>query len=172
MLAPFEESKGLLDQLGVNPRVLAVQVVIFITTFILLSRILFRRTLDQITQREEEIRTSREAIERDRAEVARLSKDYGTQIARIDREAYEKMQAQVKESISMAQGLVGRAQSESRAEVERAVGEIGREKQRAFEQLQSEIARLTVELAEKVLEAKLDPGAGRAIAEKLASERS
>jgi F-type H+-transporting ATPase subunit b len=148
---------GLLEDLGINPKVLGTQVVIFVITFLALSRILFRRVLDQMTRREGEIRAAREALERDRAELARRTAEYEERLARADKEGYDRTQALLKEALLQAQASVARAQEEARRLVEQARADVLAEKRRALEQIRTEAARLSMALAEKVIEAPLDP---------------
>ncbi len=162
---------GLLDDLGINLKVWATQVAIFVVTFLVLSRVLFGRTLSFMQRREEEARTARDAIERDRAEVARMAKEVEAHLAKIDKEAYDKTQAILKEALAASQATVAKAQADARAEVERAAAEVAREKREALVKLRAEVARLTLEVAEKVLETKLDPSA-QAVVQKFVSERS
>ena len=55
MISSLLASGGLLDDLGINGKVVATQVVIFVTTFLLLGRILFGRALSHLQQREDEV---------------------------------------------------------------------------------------------------------------------
>jgi F-type H+-transporting ATPase subunit b len=153
----FLASSGLLEDLGINLRVLGTQVVIFVATFIILARILFSRVLVHVTRREEEIRKAREAGERARAEAERLAKDYEDRLARIDKEAYDRMQASLREAIAASSAEVARAQAVAREEVQRSHAAILAEKREALEGLHAEIERLTLALTEKVLETRLDP---------------
>lgn len=148
---------GLLEDLGINLKVLGTQIVIFVITFLALSRILFRRVLDQMTRREAELRTAREALERDRAELARRMAQYEDRLAQADKEGYDRTQALLKEALVEAQRSVAQAQEEARRQVEQARAEVLQEKRRALEQIRAEAARLAVSLAEKVIEAPLDP---------------
>jgi F-type H+-transporting ATPase subunit b len=159
-LLAFAGEGGLLANLGINLKVLAVQVAIFVVTFAVLSRVLFGRTVDFLRQREEEVRKSREAVERDRAEVERLRKDYEARLAKSDKETYEKAQSVLREAMATAASLTARAQADAKAEVERAQAEIAAEKRQALAQLRSEVGRLSLEVAEKVLETKLDASHG------------
>lgn len=153
----FLASGGLLEDLGINLRVLGTQVVIFVATFIILAKILFGRVLVHMTRREEEIRKGREAAARDRAEVERLARDYEGRLARIDKEAYDRMQASIREAIVQASAEVAKAQAEAREEVRRSHAAIADEKRKALDGLKAEIERLTLALAEKLLETRLDP---------------
>jgi F0F1-type ATP synthase membrane subunit b/b' len=120
-------ASGLLDDLGINLKVLVTQVVIFSITFLLLSRVLFGKALDFMKKREEDVRASHEAITRDRAEVARLTKEYEAHIAKVEKQAYERTQEILKEALAAAGASVARAQADAKSEMERAVGQMARE---------------------------------------------
>ena len=163
---------GLLDDLGINLKVLGTQVVIFVTTFLVLSRILFGRVLQGMQAREEETRKSHEAIERDRAEVARLARDYEAQIAKVDRENYDQTQALLKEALAAAASTVAQAQAQAREQVDKAHAEILREKREALVKVREDVTRLTLQVVEKVLETPLDAATHGAVVRKFVSERS
>jgi F-type H+-transporting ATPase subunit b len=165
-------ASGLLDQLGINPVVLATQVVVFVTTFVLLSRILFGRALANMQQREEEVQKSQEAIRRDKADVDRMTKEYEAHIAKVDKEGYDKTQALLSEALAASQASVGKAQADARAQTERAVADIAREKKDTLVKLRSDVTRLTLEVAEKVLDTRLDPQVAGPAVEKFIRERS
>ena len=164
-------SGGLLQDLGINPVVLATQVVIFVITFLLLSRILFGRALGFMQQREEEIKKAHDAIRHDRAEVERMSREYEAHLAKVDKEGYDKTQALLKDALAAAQASIAQAQADAKAESERAVAEIAREKKASLVQLRSDVTRLTLDVAEKVMDTKLDAGAQTAV-QKYIQERS
>jgi F-type H+-transporting ATPase subunit b len=163
---------GLLDDLGINFAVVATQVVIFVTTFLLLGRILFGRALGHLQQREAEIKKAHDSITHDRAEIERLTKEYEAQLAKVDKEGYDKTQEILKEALAASQAAVARAQADAKAETERAAAEIAREKKESLAQLRSEVTRLTLEVTEKVLETKLDSASAGAQVQKFIQERS
>lgn len=172
MISTLLASGGLLDDLGINFMVVATQVVIFVTTFLLLAKILFGRALGHMQQREDEIRRSHESIRRDRDEIERMTKEYEAHLAKIDKEGYDKTQDILKEALTAAQASVAKAQADAKAETERAAAEIGREKKASLAQLRSEVTRLALEVAEKVMETRLDPATHGALVEKFIQERS
>ncbi len=171
MISALLASGGLLQDLGINPVVLATQVVIFVVTFLLLSRILFGRALGFMQQREEEIKKAHDAIRHDRAEVERMTREYEAHLAKVDKEGYDKTQALLKEALAAAQASIAKAQADAKTESERAVAEIAREKKASLVQLRSDVTRLTLEVAEKVMDTKLDAGAQAAV-QKYIQERS
>ncbi len=161
---------GLLDDLGINLKVLATQVVIFVITFLVLGRLLFGRVLENMKRREEEASRMKEALERERENVERLAKEYEAILAKADREAYEKMQTALREAMAAAAAHTAKAHEEARERVRQAREEIAREKQAAVGNLRKEAAQLAVSVAEKVLEAPLDPAVHGPVAEKYVSE--
>ena len=163
---------GLLDDLGVNLVVVATQVVIFVITFLLLGRILFGRALGHLQQREAEIKKAHDAIQHDRAELERMTKEYEAQLAKVDKEGYDKTQEILKEALATAQAAIAKAQADAKAETERASAEIAREKRDSLAKLRAEVTRLTLEVTEKVLDTKLDPAAHGAQVQKFIQERS
>ena len=173
MILPEQASEGgLLESLGINFRVLVTQVVIFSITFLALSRILFGKALGFMKKREEEVKTSHASIERDKAEVLRLTKEYEAHIAKVEKEAYDRTQEILKEALAQAAASVGKAQADAKAEVERAAAELAREKREGLAQLRAEVVRLTIGAAEKVMETRLDAAAAGAVVQKFVQERS
>jgi F-type H+-transporting ATPase subunit b len=172
MLSGALASGGLLDGLGINLKVVAVQVVVFSATFVILSRTLFGRALQNMQRREEELRKAKEEIERDRAQTARLAREIEDRLRSADQEGYAQAQAILKEALATAASLTAKAQSDAKAEVDRAKAEIEAEKRAALAGLQGQAGRLALEAAEKVLETRLDPSAHGALVESYLQERS
>src|SRR6185436_16537612 len=172
MIPTLLASGGLLDDLGINFKVVATQVVIFVTTFLLLGRILFGRALAHMQQRESEIKKAHDSIKHERAEIERMTKEYEAHLAKVDKEGYDKTQEILKEALAAAQASVAKAQAEAKAATDRAVADIAREKRESLVQLRSEVTRLTLEVAEKVLDTKLDPAVHGAVVQKFIQGRS
>jgi len=172
MISTLLASGGLLDDLGINGKVVATQVVIFVTTFLLLARILFGRALGHMQQREAEIKKAHDAIRHDLAEIERMTKEYEAHLAKVDKEGYEKTQGILREALAAAQASVAKAQADAKAETERASADIAREKRESLAQLRSEVTRLTLEVTEKVLDMKLDPATHGAQVQKFIQGRS
>ena len=163
---------GLLENLGINPLVLLVQVVIFVTTFFILSKLLFGRVVSNMLQREGEMKQAKEAVERDRAESARMKKEYEDRLAEADRETYGQMQESLKRALAAASDTVAKAQAQAREETDKALAEIREEKREAKSQLREAVTRLTLNVAEKILETKLDTKHHGDIVRKFVTEKN
>ena len=172
MISTLLASGGLLDDLGINLKVVATQMVIFFITFLALARILFGRALGHMQQREEDIRKAHDAIQRDRDEIERMTKEYEAHLAKVDKEGYDKTQEILKEALAAARTAVANAQANARAETERAVAEIAAQKRESLAQLRADVTRLTQQVAEKVMDAPVDAGAAGAAVQKVLQGRS
>src|ERR1043165_1210063 len=114
MISSLLASGGLLDDLGINGKVVATQVVIFVTTFLLLAKILFGRALGHMQQREDEIKKAHDAIQHDREEIERMTREYEAHLAKVDKEGYDKTQEILREALAAAQASVAKAQADAR----------------------------------------------------------
>jgi F0F1-type ATP synthase membrane subunit b/b' len=141
-----------LDDLGINFKVVATQVVIFVTTFLLLGRILFGRALAHMQQRETEIKKAHEAIQHDRAEIERMTREYEAHLAKVDKEGYDKTQEILKEALAAAQASVAKAQAEAKAATEPGRADIAREKAGKSGPAEDGSHAPPLEVAEKVLD--------------------
>jgi F0F1-type ATP synthase membrane subunit b/b' len=100
-----------------------------------------------------------------------MAKEYEAHLAKVDKEGYDKTQEILKEALAAAQASVAKAQAEAKAATERAAADIAREKRESLAQLKAEVTRLTHEVAEKVLDTKLDPAASGAVVQKFMQGR-
>jgi F-type H+-transporting ATPase subunit b len=166
------DAPSLLDTLGVSIPVVVLQIVIFVTTFLVLSNGMFTRVLRRMQEREEEVRTAQAAVDHDRAELAKVGQEYQDQIAKIDRSAYEQAQGRVREAMASAATTVAQAQEQAKKEVDIALAGVAAEKSQARAALREDVTRLTLEVVEKVLETKLDPAVHGGVVRKFVSERA
>jgi F-type H+-transporting ATPase subunit b len=146
----------ILKDLGIHLPVLAVQAVIFLVTFAVLRRLLFERMMGFMTSREAEVGRALAAIRADRAELERLTGEYEAHIARIEKEAYARLQAALKEALEERARIAAEAQQQAAAQVKAALAEIGREKREGLAALRKEVQGLTRQAVERVVGVTLD----------------
>jgi len=149
-------STGILEDLGINPLVLVVQAVIFITTFIVLRRLLFGRMMAYMVGRETEVQGDLDRLSHSRAELEKRSAEYEAHIARIEKEAYDRMQAVLKEGLEAKGRISAQAQQAAAAEVKAAIEAIGREKKSAMAVLQKEVQAISRQAVERVIGVPVD----------------
>jgi len=154
---------GLLDDLGVNPKVVAVQVVIFVSAFILLRHVLFERVLGFMKRREREQEELAGRARSNDREVERLRGEFEAKIAQAEKEAYDRLQEILKDALAAKAKVVGDAQKRARGELEAARQNIAREKEGALHQLRAEVAGLSREAAVRILEEPVDEATVRQV---------
>jgi|SRR5688572_2645899 len=155
---------GILADLGINPKVVLVQIIIFVVTFILLRKILFLPVMKFMTEREGEAERAAEKIRADRAEAERLLKEYEAQLARIDKEAWERLQGILKESMEARAKIAAAAQQRAAQETQAALAAIAKERAAALESLRKEIPAMVRQTVERVIGLPLEAGAFEAAA--------
>lgn len=151
----------LLDDLGINPTVIGIQAAIFITTFVVLSRLLFGRVLGFMQRREEEQAGLAEKVRRQQEEAKRLQVEVEARLAQAEKEAYARLQDVLKEAIDAKGKKVAEAQRKSRGEIDAARTAIAEEKSRAMERLKVEVERLAREAADRILEESVGESVAR-----------
>ncbi|HEU4338849.1 MAG TPA: ATP synthase F0 subunit B [Planctomycetota bacterium] len=151
---------GLLKDLGINGWILLVQAIIFLVTFAILRRLLFGRMLGFMTSREAEIDKSVQSIRHDRAELERFTKEHEQHIARIEKEAYDRMQVLLKEGMEARSRISTQAQHVAAAEVKAAVADIVKMKSQALEQLRKDVPAIAQQAVERVLGVPLEGAKG------------
>ena len=157
MLAFAGEGGGILDQLGINLKVVAVQVVIFLITIWVLYRFLFRPVTEFTERRDKEMDEAVAGIEKNRAEVERLAAEYRKKLDEIEKRAYDRLQEAIKEGLKAKAEIVAKAEKETRSLVEKARAEIEKEKAAAREALRAEVKRLALDAAERLTGRAPDP---------------
>jgi len=162
MMSGLLLAEGLLTDLGINFKILLVQAFIFIVTFAILRRLLFARMLGFMTSREAEMEKSVQAIRHDRAEIEKFAKEYEAHLARIEKEAYDRMQAVLKEGLEAKGRISAQAQQQAAAEVKAALAAIAQEKEKALVALRKDVPAIARQAVERVIGVPLEaPGGSR-----------
>ena len=146
----------MLEQLGINLKVVAVQVMAFLLLFAILYKFLFKRVADFMKSRTEGIEASFQKIEQDRVEIDRLTKEYQPHLANIEKEAYNRIKEAVKERIKAKNEIVAQAQTQAQQTLEKARNEIAREKEKCLFELRREVIGLSLQIAEKLTDATMN----------------
>ncbi len=146
----------ILKELGINLEVWLLQVLIFLFTFVVLSRVLFGRVVSHLLRREKDIEARETRLQEERAEVERLAKQYSKHIASVEKEAYNRMQAILKEGLDASHEMVAKAQKDAHDQLETARIAIQKERRNAGEELRSRVVEMTAEACSRILDMPLD----------------
>lgn len=145
--------------------------VIFILLVILLRRMAWKPILSALKAREEGIQASLDEAKNAREEMATLKAENEDLLrqARVERDAM------LKEAREMAAKIQAEAKTSAQEEgnrlLEKAREEIRAEKMQALTEVKNQVAKLSIQVAEKVLRQEMkDPKAQSEVVDKLVSE--
>ena len=131
------------------------QVVIFVGLIFLLKKFAWKPILDAVNEREEGIKNALESAENARKEMQNLQADN----QRILQEARAERDSMLKDAREMKEKMVADAKSEAQAQgqkmIEQAKAAIESEKNAAMADLKSQVATLSLSIAEKILKDEL-----------------
>lgn len=131
------------------------QVVIFVGLIFLLKKFAWKPILDAVNEREQGIKNALESAESARNEMQNLQADNQRilQEARAERDAMLKDAREMKEK--MVADAKNEAQEQGRKMIEQAKAAIESEKNAAMADLKSQVATLSLSIAEKILKDEL-----------------
>lgn len=168
--APPAEAGGLaslLQSLGIDPKLLAVQVVGFLVLLALLGRFLYAPLTNLLQERSERIRRDLEEAERHRQEMEKLRAEYEKHLANIEQEARDRLQEAMRQAYAAREQLLAAARAEAEEMRARALEEIRLERDKLRVELRDEMVDLAVRIAERIIERSLDAEAHRRLLDDL-----
>ncbi|HOM70669.1 MAG TPA: F0F1 ATP synthase subunit B [Armatimonadota bacterium] len=159
----------LFEELGIDPTIIVVNIIGFILLVWLLKRFLYRPITQMMDQRAEDIRSTYAAAETEKAAMEELRRDYEEQLADIEAEAHERIQAAIKEAHSIRDDIIADAREKSDAIILRGEEELAREREKAIVELREEVANLIISASSKLLERSLDDQSHRRLIDEFIS---
>ncbi len=127
------------------------EVVNFAVVVYILYRVLFRPVGDILRQREAEIRTARDEIERTASEAARLKEQYEKGLEELDRVKSRYIEDARVEALKERDRIMREAMEEIETERNKTVRFIRQEKLRALDEIRERVVSVAVEMAGRLL---------------------
>ncbi|MDH7446403.1 F0F1 ATP synthase subunit B [Aquimarina sp. 2201CG14-23] len=131
------------------------QILLFVGLLLLLRKFAWKPILEAVNNREEGIKNALESAEAARKEMQNLQADN----ERILNEARAERDGMLKEARQLKENMIADAKTEAQTEADKIVAQaqatIEREKKAAIADLKSQVAGLSVEIAEKVVRKEL-----------------
>ncbi|MFH1231208.1 MAG: F0F1 ATP synthase subunit B [Planctomycetota bacterium] len=152
----IEAIKNLFTSLGAQGEVIILLAVNFIILVLILNKFLFKRVLQHLDNRKNEIENTFDKIEHDKQHIAQLTEEYQNKLNQIEREGYQKIQAAIKEGLAAKSTIVSESHLQADNILRKAREELELEKKKAMKELRSEIISLSITAAEKVIRKELD----------------
>ena len=135
-----------------------------------LRRFAWRPLLGILDGRRRQIEDTLQQAAKSREDVARLLAEYQGRLAQIEDEARQKLQQAILEGKRIALEIQEQARSQALAVVSKSKETIELEVAKARITLRDQVADLTIEAVERILQRKLDPKSDRALVETVLEE--
>ncbi len=155
-----------LDALGVDFKMVFIQVVGFLLLLLLMKKFLFGKIKDVIKARADEIKDTYKKSEDDRAEAAGLKEEYRKQAIKADEAAEEKIQAAVVKAKEVGDEMIKEAHQAVADEKTKAQLNIELERKKALAEVRNQVVELTILSTSRLIK----QSASRETAEKLVDD--
>lgn len=149
------------------------QLFIFIGLILLLKKFAWKPILDAVNERETSIKDALSSADEARKEMASLQEDN----QKISQEARAEREALLKEARTSGADLLAKAKEDAKLEADKILSQaqdaIQNEKRAAINELKNQVAQISLEIAEKVIEGELeDKDKQTSLVEKLLKDAS
>ena len=146
------------------------QALSFLLLLWVLRRFAWRPLLGILDGRRRQIEDTLQQAAKSREDVARLLAEYQGRLAQIEDEARQKLQQAILEGKRIALEIQEQARNQAHAVVSKSKETIELEVAKARITLRDQVADLTIEAVERILQRKLDPKSDRALVETVLEE--
>ena len=146
------------------------QALSFLLLLWVLRRFAWRPLLGILDGRRRQIENALQQAAKSREDVARLQAEYQGRLAQIEDEARQKLQQAILEGKRIALEIQEQARNQAHAVVSKSKETIELEVAKARITLRDQVADLTIEAVERILQRKLDPKSDRALVETVLEE--
>ena len=146
------------------------QAVSFLILLWLLKRFAWKPLLAVLDQRRTRIEEEFRKIAQSKTEIARLQEDYGHRLAKIEDEARVKIQQAILEGKRIAIEVQEQARAQAQGVMTKAKETVELELAKAKVTLRDQVAAMTMEAVERVLQQKLDAKTDRHVVDTVLDE--
>lgn len=158
------------DLLKPDYGVLALTVCNFLLLVYLLKKFAWNRIIGALESREQQIAQDKLQAQQAREAAEKIKSELDEKLAQIADEAAKKMAEAVKMGETQKEQLLAAAKEQSERLAEQAKAQIEAEKNKALSDVRSEIARVSVLAASKVIEQQLNEDAAKAVVDRVLAE--
>ena len=156
----------------VRPGLIFWTLITFFLVAVLLRRVAWGPILKVVDEREKAIAASIESAKRERAEAERLLAEQKEAIQKARAEAADMMRRNAEDVEKLRKDLVSKARAEAEAEKTDALREIQSEKTKAINEVKNVAADLAIQIAERLLDERLDASKQKELANQYLAEVS
>ena len=146
----------LFHELGIDPGVIASQIIGFVLLWMLLARFLFRPVMGLLKSRETEIKATYDLANADRASAEELKTEFETRLAGIEAESRSRIQAAIKEAQAAKDDMLAEARARVEDTLRRGEEELAREKEKILTEIREQTVEISLAAASKIIGESLD----------------
>jgi F-type H+-transporting ATPase subunit b len=160
----------LLEQLGLNFKLVFIQLVGFILLYILLKKFLFGRVMEMIQKRGDDIRSAYEKNEETRDEVKSLKTEYEQKLLEARKEADVVIQTAKEKAEKAGQEIIEKTRQEAAQIRDKGLLEIKQEKKKVISEIRGDMVNISVEIASRILKKTISSGEAETLVDDVIKE--
>lgn len=146
----------LFHSLGIDPHVIAAQIIGFVLLWILLAKFLFKPVMGLMDSRQQDIKSVYDNAEAERVKAEEFRADYEKRLAGIEAEARTRIQTAVREAENTKDEIVADARTRAEDVLRRGQEDLAREREKILAQLREEVVNISLSAASKIIGESLD----------------
>lgn len=158
-----------METLGLNGTILA-QMFNFLVLLILLRAVAYKPFMNMLEKRRELIESSIAAAEEDKKQAEQLRAALQADLKQSREQAAEIIARATKNAEEQAQQIIDAAKAEANRVKDGALAEIQREKEKAVAELRDQVATLSILVAGKIIDQKLNSDVQKDLVDKFVKE--
>ena len=148
---------GFENFIGFNPWTALFTLLNLVITFLILKKFLFKPVSKMIGDRQKEIDDLYAGAEEAKAQAAALKSDYDARMAQAREESAQLVREASVEATRRGDEIIRQARLDADAIRTKASNDIELERKKALNEVKSDISRIALDIAEKVVEKEVDP---------------
>ncbi len=155
--------RQILEALGINPNVVALQALVFLLLLWVLIKFLFAPVRRIMEAREQQVQAHLEAAREHQATAEKAREELQGRLDAIQEEARRRMREAAEETKAAHAQALAEAREQSATLLQRAAAEIDLEKRKAIADLRQQVAELALNAASKAIQDGLDEATQRRV---------
>jgi len=152
-----------LHNLGIDPKLVLVQVVGFLIFLWLMTRFVYKPIFGILEERQNNIKETYDQLDADREAMLKTRREYEQRLADIENQARERIQAAVKEAQELRASIIEEANKKAQSSIQAGLATLESERARTLVELRAQVADLAIEAATRVVGESLDNARQRAL---------
>lgn len=142
--------------ISITPWTIVFQICNLLILFVLIKKFLFKRVMDVLDKRQQEIDGIYDAAGKDRSDAAQMKQEYTERMSSARDEADRLVRNAVDTAQRRGDQIVQEAKAEAAHLKQKAEGEIEQEKKKAYNALVGEISGMAADIAGRMVEREIN----------------